>query len=171
MIHFVEGTNTAVIRFVDDTEMIHFVDNTEMIHFVDDTEMIHFVDDTVMTGFVDNNVIIDCETVDTALSLQALYIVGIALHEQIDALKSGDQSFQFLQHCVGDRGLLRQLESLVNNTNVNQEPIKDLLAWVLRVCWLSLGGLGAFHYDVDFFLKSGWPWCVGWGGGGGLLYL
>ena len=153
MIHLVD--DTEVIHFVDNIEMIHFVDNTVMIHFVDDTAMIHFVDCTAMTGFVDDSVMIDCETVYTAMSPQALYIVGIALHEQIDALKSGDQSFQFLQHCVGDRGLLRQLESLVNNTNVNQEPIKDLLAWVLRVRWLSLGGLGAFHYDID--LKLFWP--------------
>lgn len=67
------------------------------------------------------------------LSPQVLYIIGIALHEQIDALKTGDKSFRFLQHSMGDKGLLRQLESLVNNTNINQEPIKDLLAWVLRV--------------------------------------
>ena len=83
---------------------------------------------------------------------QVLYIIGIGLHEQIDALRTGDQSFQFLQRSVGEKGLLSQLELLVNNTNVNQEPIKDLLAWVLRVRWLSLyrermgGGRGSLDF-------------------------
>ncbi|XP_070180013.1 E3 ubiquitin-protein ligase UBR2-like isoform X1 [Littorina saxatilis] len=63
---------------------------------------------------------------------RVLYIIGLGLHEQMEALESHDSSFQFLQRATGEKGILGQLESLVHNTNVNQEPIKDLLAWVLR---------------------------------------
>ncbi|KAK7505437.1 hypothetical protein BaRGS_00003182 [Batillaria attramentaria] len=63
---------------------------------------------------------------------RVLYIIGLALHEQIAAIKNGDKSFLFLHRAVAENGMLSQLEQLVHSPNVSQEPIKDLLAWVLR---------------------------------------
>ncbi|KAL8590352.1 hypothetical protein ACOMHN_006468 [Nucella lapillus] len=63
---------------------------------------------------------------------RVLYLMGVALHEQGAALQSGDTSFQFLQRCLGEGGILKQLEALVHHPNVQEDPIKDLLAWVLR---------------------------------------
>ena len=63
-----------------------------------------------------------------------LFLIGLGLHEQMAVMKEGQgSSFPFLERTVGEGKLLSQLESLVHNPNVNQEPIKDLLAWVLRV--------------------------------------
>ncbi|XP_025104421.1 E3 ubiquitin-protein ligase UBR2-like isoform X2 [Pomacea canaliculata] len=63
---------------------------------------------------------------------RVLYLIGMALNEQIAALNSGDQSFLFLRKGVQENGILSQLKGLVHCTNVGQETIKDLLAWVLR---------------------------------------
>ncbi|XP_076464873.1 E3 ubiquitin-protein ligase UBR2-like isoform X2 [Babylonia areolata] len=63
---------------------------------------------------------------------RVLYLIGLGLHEQSAALRSGDTSFTFLQRCMGEGGVLKQLEALVHHPNVKEDPIKDLLAWVLR---------------------------------------
>ncbi|XP_005107156.1 E3 ubiquitin-protein ligase UBR2 isoform X1 [Aplysia californica] len=72
---------------------------------------------------------------------RVLFIIGLALHEQIRAYERGDRSFQFLSKAMrksvqeaGQEGesILSLLQSLVFNPNLSTQESKDLLAWVLR---------------------------------------
>ncbi|XP_048259504.1 E3 ubiquitin-protein ligase UBR2-like isoform X2 [Haliotis rufescens] len=61
-----------------------------------------------------------------------LYIIGIALHEQRRAIDMNNTSFDFLNKAVKENGLLSLLQTLVGNQNVSQDPVKDLLTWMLK---------------------------------------
>ncbi|XP_050407008.2 E3 ubiquitin-protein ligase UBR2 isoform X1 [Patella vulgata] len=64
---------------------------------------------------------------------RVLYLIGLALHEQVRAYGEKNTSFDFVKYAMqGDNSILSLLQSLVNCNNVSQDPSKDLLAWVLR---------------------------------------
>ncbi|KAK3764043.1 hypothetical protein RRG08_046512 [Elysia crispata] len=70
---------------------------------------------------------------------RVLFIIGMALHEQLRASENGDQSFSFLTKAIkknesslDQESILSLLQRLVHSPNISTQESKDLLAWVLR---------------------------------------
>ncbi|GFO34713.1 E3 ubiquitin-protein ligase ubr2 [Plakobranchus ocellatus] len=70
---------------------------------------------------------------------RVLFIIGMALHEQLRASKNNDQSFNFLMKAIkrndtanDTESILSLLQRLVHSPNISTQESKDLLAWVLR---------------------------------------
>ena len=67
--------------------------------------------------------------------MQILHIIGIGIHESRRAHEHGDSSFKFIEKAhSGPRSFLVLLESLQGHSNIQNDGVKDLLAWVCRVC-------------------------------------
>ncbi|XP_059148021.1 E3 ubiquitin-protein ligase UBR2-like isoform X2 [Physella acuta] len=70
---------------------------------------------------------------------RVLFIIGLALHEQIRAIEVGNKSFIFLSKAMRSpnmpehtESILTLLQNLVHSPNISTQESKDLLAWVLR---------------------------------------
>ncbi|BFZ11988.1 hypothetical protein BsWGS_15028 [Bradybaena similaris] len=70
---------------------------------------------------------------------RVLFLIGLALHEQIRSIESGNQDFEFLTKALrknstsdSNDSMLSLLQSLVHSPNVNTQEAKDLLSWVLK---------------------------------------
>ncbi|KAH9509159.1 E3 ubiquitin-protein ligase ubr2 [Bulinus truncatus] len=68
---------------------------------------------------------------------RVLFIIGLALHEQIRSIESGDKPFEFLSKAMksataSGESILTLLQNLVHSPNISTQESKDLLAWVLR---------------------------------------
>ena len=69
------------------------------------------------------------------ISLQIVHIIGIGIHESRRAHENDDSSFKFIEKAYsGPRSFLVLLESLQGHSNIQNDGVKDLLAWVCRVC-------------------------------------
>ncbi|KAL5008356.1 hypothetical protein ScPMuIL_013937 [Solemya velum] len=65
---------------------------------------------------------------------RVFHLIGLALHEQLRALKENDVSFHFLTKAtVENNSILSKLEKLVWHPNVSHDSVKNLLTWLLKM--------------------------------------